>query len=102
LRPWGRIIIVDSPLYRKREHGELMRRERRAQFMKQYGTESDHVGSIEYLDEKALEDVGRELRIEWLYYTPWYGWAWHMRPLKAWWKGSRPPSRFCIIKGIPE
>src|SRR5579885_178444 len=51
----SRIFVLETPVYRKREHGEMMRRERHEQFLKQYGTASDHVRSIEYLD---LETIG--------------------------------------------
>jgi len=100
VRRGGRIVILDSPVYRKREYGEVMRRERRREFTLRYGTESDHIGSIEYLDEGTLGELARELQIEWRVHRPWYGIAWHSRPLKAWWKGTRPPSRFWILEGI--
>ena len=32
LRPGGRLVIIDSPVYRRREHGEKMRAERRRYF----------------------------------------------------------------------
>lgn len=99
LRPGGRILILDSPVYRAREHGEMMRRERHQQFLDQYGTESDHVRSIEYLDVPTIDALACELRIEWRIHKPWYGFAWHMRPVKAKWKGLRPPSRFWILEG---
>jgi SAM-dependent methyltransferase len=99
LRPGGRIIVLDSPVYRVREHGEMMRRERHEQFLAQYGTESDHVRSIEYLDLGAIEQLSREIGVEWRIHKPWYGFAWHLRPLKARLKGSRPPSRFWILEG---
>jgi SAM-dependent methyltransferase len=100
LRSKGRIVVLDSPIYERRDHGELMRLERRAQFLAQYGTESDHVGSIEYLDLATIEDLARELKINWRIHKPWYGFAWHTRPLKAKLKGSRPPSRFWILEGL--
>jgi hypothetical protein len=77
----------------------MMRRERRQQFLAQYGTESDHIGSLEFLDEDALWELSRKLGIEWDWAMIWYGWAWHLRPLKAWWNGARPPSRFGILEG---
>jgi SAM-dependent methyltransferase len=100
VRAGGRIVILDSPVYRERKHGEMMRRERHDQFLAQYGTESDHVRSIEYLDLATIDELARELRIDWRIHKPWYGVAWHSRPLKAWWKGTRPPSRFWILEGV--
>jgi len=75
LRPGGRVVILDSPVYRKREHGEMMRRERHQQFLEQYGTESDHVRSIEYLDIPMLDTLARDIGIEWRIHRPWYGFA---------------------------
>src|ERR1051325_50628 len=81
LRPGGRIFVLDSPVYKKREHGEMMRRERRQQFLAQYGTTSDHVNSVEYLDVETISRLARDLRIEWRIHRPWYGFEWHLRPL---------------------
>jgi ubiquinone/menaquinone biosynthesis C-methylase UbiE len=102
VRPGGRVIVLETPVYKEREHGEMMRRERHEQFLKQYGTESDHVRSIEYLDLSTIDSLSRELRIQWRIHKPWYGLAWHTRPIKAWWKGKRPPSRFWILEGVVE
>ena len=99
LRPQGRIMILDSPVYRRREHGERMREERHQQFEKMYGFRSDSIASIEFLWVDLLEDLARDLRIEWSVYRPWYGLRWHMRPYQAWWKRQRPPSRFWILTG---
>ncbi len=96
----GRIVILDSPVYRQRLHGELMRKERRYQFLARYGTESDHIRSVEYLDLATIAALARDLKIDWRIHKPWYGFAWHSRPLKAWFKGARPPSRFWILEGI--
>jgi SAM-dependent methyltransferase len=99
LRPGGRILILDSPVYRLREHGERMRAERHEQFLAAHGTTSDHVGSIEYLDLAAIASLAREVGIEWTIRKPWYGAGWHLRPWKARLKGARPPSRFWILEG---
>ena len=100
VRPGGRIIVLETPVYKLRVHGEMMRRERHEQFLKLYGTESDHVRSIEYLDLETIELLAKKLAIEWRIHKPWYGFAWHARPVKAWWKGTRPPSRFWILEGV--
>jgi ubiquinone/menaquinone biosynthesis C-methylase UbiE len=100
VRPGGRIIVLDSPVYRLREHGEMMRRDRRQQFLAQYGTESDHVGSIEYLDVATIQMLARTLHVQWRIHRPWYGVAWHARPLVSRIKGARPPSRFWILEGV--
>lgn len=99
LRWEGRVIIMDTPVYRRYQDGEQMREERHRQFERQYGFRSDSVPSIEYVDEAMLNRLARELNISWEIHRPWYGLQWHLRPLKAWWKRRRAPSRFWILVG---
>ncbi len=102
LRPQGSVVILDSPIYRRPEHGEAMRNERREQYRARYGFASDSLRSLEYLDEPALAALARELGIRWQIHRPWYGWGWHLRPWKARLVGRRPPSRFWILVGSFE
>ena len=97
LKPSGSIVVLDSPLYKLREHGELMRTERHLQFQAQYGFASDSIANLEYLYESQLAELSRDLGLRWQIYEPWYGWNWLLRPLKARLQGRRPPSRFCIL-----
>jgi len=99
LRAGGAVVIMDSPIYKRPEHGRLMQAERRAQFERQYGFPSDAMGSVEFLDDDTIERLGRELDIRWSYSQPRYGWRWAMRPIKAWLLRKRPPSRFAILIG---
>ncbi len=99
LRPNGKVIVLDSPIYRRREHGELMREERHKYFESQFGFRSDSIPSVEYLYDDLLLELERDLGLSWHMYQPWYGWHWHLRPWKAWLKRSRPPSRFQILVG---
>ncbi len=97
LRPGGRIVVLDSPLYRRPEHGERMREERHRQFEAQYGFRSDALPSLEYLHTRLLHDLAAALQTTWQIHQPWYGWRWHMRPWKARLLRRRPPSRFCVL-----
>ena len=99
LRPKGRVVIVDSPLYARAEHGELMRAERRRHFLKRYGFPSDALASIEYLDKSMLKRLAHDLGIQWQKHSVWYGWNWFLRPWVARLRRSRPPSRFLILTG---
>jgi len=99
LRPGGSFLILDSPVYRHREHGERMAAERHADFEKRYGFRSDALPSIEFLDLATLSGLAHSLNLRWRIYRPWYGWQWHLRPWKARLKRSRPPSRFWILAG---
>ncbi len=99
LRASGAVVILDSPIYRRREDGERMVAERHQQFAFQYGFPSDAIPSIEFLDKPMLAAVARNLSLRWKMYRPWYGWHWHARPLKATLQRRRPPSRFWILVG---
>ena len=99
LAPGGCFLIVDSPVYRRREHGEMMRRERHQQFQEQYGFASDALQSTEYFDEQMLVELAHDLEITWRFHHPWYGFGWALRPWKARWQGRRAPSRFWILEG---
>ena len=95
----ARIIILDTPIYERYEHGERMREERHRQYESHYGFRSDSVPSMEYLDQVMMRELSKDLNLRWTVYRPWYGWRWHLRPLKSRLTGSRPPSRFWILVG---
>ena len=99
LRPGGRVVILDSPVYKLSEHGEQMRAERQVFFEQQHGFRSEALRSIEFLDEPMLDVLSRDLKITWRIHRPWYGLGWMLRPWKARLKGRRPPSRFWILEG---
>ena len=99
LRPDGRVVILDSPVYKRMEHGEQMRSERQKFFEQTHGFRSEALGSIEYLDELMLVSLARDLRVTWTIHRPWYGFGWMLRPWKARIRRQRPPSRFWILEG---
>jgi SAM-dependent methyltransferase len=99
LRADGRVVILDSPMYKRREHGQAMRIERQISFELQHGFRSEALGSIEFFDLEMLKDLEHKLSLTWEIHRPWYGWRWHLRPLRALLKGQRPPSRFWILVG---
>jgi SAM-dependent methyltransferase len=96
VRKGGLIIISDTPWYSCEESGRQMLRERRAAFLKTYGTSSDALPSREFLTDERLRDLEEQLSIRWKVYTPRYGFTWAMRPLKAKLLHRREPSRFRI------
>ena len=99
LRPGAAVVILDSPVYRRREHGHRMLQERHAFFERVYGFRSDAVPSLQFFDEATLATLARDLRIEWQCSYPWYGLRWSLRPWKARLLRQRPPSRFFILIG---
>ena len=100
LRPDGHCVIIDSPVYRRREDGERMRAERHDEFESRYGFRSDALPSLEYFDEPTLATLAEQLNIQWSVHRPWYGWKWWWRPWKARLLGRRAPSRFWILDGV--
>jgi SAM-dependent methyltransferase len=99
LRPEGRVVILDSPVYKLSQHGEQMRAERQVIFEQQHGFRSEALHSIEFLDERMLDALARDLGLTWRIHRPWYGLGWMLRPWKARLRGRRPPSRFWILEG---
>lgn len=97
LRPGGRIVVMDSPIYRHDESGQRMVAERQAAFERAYGTRSDAVPSIGYLTWGVLHELGRALGLRWQVFRPWYGWRWALRPLQARLKRTREPSTFALL-----
>jgi len=99
LRPLGHLLVMDSPLYHAASSGRQMAEERHLQFEKQYGFRSDSIPSLEYLTFGQLDDLGEQLGLSWKKLRPRYGLVWSVRPLKAWFKGGREPSKFHVLWG---
>jgi SAM-dependent methyltransferase len=99
LRPSGFFVILDTPIYRLKEHGARMVQERHATFLKRYGFPSDALPSIEFLDFSTVQKLHETLEIDWQILKPWYGWQWHFRPVNAFFRRRRPPSKFWILIG---
>ena len=97
LRPGGRIVVLETPIYKRAESGARMAAERHQQFEKRYGTRSDSVPSIEYLTWEMLQNLGGELSLDWRVFRPWYGLKWALRPWIARLKRKREPSTFAIL-----
>jgi SAM-dependent methyltransferase len=96
VRREGAVIVSDTPWYSRDESGRRMVSERKAAFLKRYGTASDSINSLEYLTDERLRALGEQLGIRWIVYHPQYGLKWAMRPLVARLCNRREPSRFRI------
>jgi SAM-dependent methyltransferase len=99
LSPEGRLVILDSPVYRQKTSGEKMVAEREAQFKSKYGFASDHLQSENYLTYTRLEELAKGLNIRWKYITPFYGLRWMLRPLASMLLRRREPAKFHLIVG---
>jgi len=96
LRGGGVVIISDTPWYSREGSGRQMVSERHAAFLKNYGTASDSIRSLEFLTDERLRTLEEQLSIKWTVYSPRYGLKWAMRPLIARLRDRREPSRFRI------
>jgi SAM-dependent methyltransferase len=99
LRPSGRVVILDTPIYRRKEHGTRMVQEKHAKFIERYGFPSNSLPSIDFLDFGTLNTIHETLHLDWEIHKPWYGLPWHFRPVSALLRGRRPPSKFWILLG---
>lgn len=99
LSPKGRVVIMDSPVYRRSSSGAKMVEEREAQFTKKYGFASDNLRSENFLTYARLDELARKFNIQWQFLTPFYGLHWMLRPLTSMLLRRREPAKFHLILG---
>jgi SAM-dependent methyltransferase len=102
LKPGGTLVISDTPWYSREESGRQMVAERRASFIRRYGTASDSVQSLEFLTDERLRTLEEQLSIHWTVHFPWYGLKWALRPMIAKLRRRREPSRFRIYTATKD
>ena len=95
----GRIVIMDSPVYRRGASGDKMVEERQVQFNMKHGLASDNLQSENYLTYERLDKLAQQLHITWKIITPFYGLRWILRPLVAALLRRREPAKFHLIVG---
>jgi len=100
LTPNGRIIVMDSPVYRDANSGEQMVVERKSAFLLQYGFASDSIKSENYLTYQRMAELGKTLGIIWRHIRPFYGVRWKLRPLWARLRSGREPAEFGLWVGL--
>lgn len=99
LKPDGRLVILDSPVYHNPASGEQMVREREDQFLKQYGFASNALPSKNYLTYDEIKQWGKALNLRWQILTPFYGFSWALKPIKAALLHRREPAKFHLLVG---
>jgi ubiquinone/menaquinone biosynthesis C-methylase UbiE len=95
----GRVIIMDSPVYRRASSGTRMVQERESQFKENYGFASDNLESENYLTYSRLQELAQTLKIQWKFITPFYGLGWMVRPLVSTLLRKREPAKFHLLVG---
>jgi SAM-dependent methyltransferase len=99
LGPSGRVVIMDTPIYRDASSGRAMVREREKAFETRYGFRGNALASEGFLTYERLDLLERELTVRWRLSEPWYGLRWWGKPWVARLRGSREPARFGLIVG---
>ena len=99
LRPEGKIVVLDSPIYRNSESGEQMVKERERHFESSYGCPSNSLPSEHFLTFKRLDLLATELGLTWQKLRPAYGFKWRLRQWRESLFGRREPARFLMLVG---
>jgi SAM-dependent methyltransferase len=97
VRPGGRLVILDSPFYRRGGDGEAMVAEKRAYAAARFGARAEALTAlpfIEYLTLPRLQAASAPLGLRWRRHRVRYPLAYEARPLIALLRGRRTPSRF--------
>ena len=95
----GKLVVLDSPVYRDADSGRSMVRERKEQFVKRHGFASDALQSENYLTYQRMDELGVKLGITWRHIRPYYGIRWVSRPWKARLLHQREPAEFGLWVG---
>ncbi len=99
LSPAGRVVILDTPLYRDASSGTRMVRERDRAFEQRHGFHGTATES--FLTDDRLTELAGELALRWELFEPWYGVRWWLKPWMARARGGREPARFKLLIGNP-
>jgi SAM-dependent methyltransferase len=97
VRSGGRIVILDSPFYRRDEDGRAMVEEKRRQAAERFGGRADVLVGlpfIEYLTARGLAAASGPLGLRWRRHRVRYPLSYELRPLVARVRRRRTPSRF--------
>jgi ubiquinone/menaquinone biosynthesis C-methylase UbiE/uncharacterized protein YbaR (Trm112 family) len=95
----GKLVVLDSPVYRDAGSGAQMVRERESQFLERFGFASNALPSENYLAYSQLDELATALKLEWQFFTPFYGFNWALRPFLSKLRRTREPAKFHVIVG---
>jgi SAM-dependent methyltransferase len=99
LAPGGKLVVMDTPIYRDPASGRAMVREREQAFEREYGLRASAIRNEGFLTYSALEALGHRFALSWELVEPWYGVRWWLKPPIARLLGRREPARFKLIIG---
>lgn len=99
MRPDGRLVVMDSPIYHDPASGDTMVRERWDHFARRYHFFERPLPSQDYLTYERLAGLAAELGLQWTFLKPNYGLRWAGRYWLAWLRGHREPATFMVLVG---
>ena len=102
LHPEGKIVVLDSPIYREAQSGEQMVKERERHFERTCGFPSNSLQSEHFLTFERLHELATELGLTWQPLRPAYGVKWRLRQWKESLFGTREPATFLVLVGTRE
>jgi SAM-dependent methyltransferase len=102
LRPDGRMVIMDSPVYRSASGGLHMIREREQEYERRYGFPSNALPTEGFLTWKRLEQLGAAVALTWTVIHPSLGLRVSARRWRAHVLRRSEPARFPIIVGARQ
>lgn len=97
VRRGGRVVILDSPFYRRARDGEAMVAEKRRHAAARFGDRADALTAlpfIEFLTRDGLAQASAPIGLRWRRHRVRYPLSYEARPLIAILERRRPPSRF--------
>jgi SAM-dependent methyltransferase len=96
-RAGGAIAILDSPFYASEREGEHMVAEKKAQAAAQFGARAGVLTSQNFIEFLTRQRLAKAIPcLSWSRHRARYPLWYETRPLLAWLKGTRRPSRFDV------
>ncbi|HSG16492.1 MAG TPA: class I SAM-dependent methyltransferase [Anaerolineae bacterium] len=99
LQPAGRLVVLDSPIYRDASSGDKMLQERQERFGEHYGFSEPSLPSEGYLTFARLDSLASAFGLRWRFLKPEYGWRWTARVWLARMRSRREPATFLVVVG---
>lgn len=98
LDPAGRIVVMDSPIYRNKADGNAMLARRAADFRSSYGFD-DPGDAVGFLTFRELESLANAFGLQWRWSEPRVDVRWGTRHLRAKLAGKPEPAHFGLMIG---
>lgn len=95
----GRVVLMDTPLYRDASSGAAMIDERLRHYQERLDGDALAPAGRSYLTFAQLDELAESLAVNWTLSRPRYGLRWRLRPLIAKIRRTREPATFAVVVG---